>query len=239
MLAFHHAIGLEILEIWGMSEFMMATMNPPGGARLGSVGLPLPEVEARLADDGELLLRGSHACAGYRGEPEKTAELQQEGGWTATGDVAAMDDDGYLRIVGRKKEAMINSSGKNLFPAKIESAVSDSSALIGYVASIGDRRRYVAALIVLDADELRIFADREGLTGDHAALAGDERVLAEVRRAVDAGNARLSRVEHVRRFAVLPDVWGPGDGLVTNTMKLRRAAIAERHEAEIEALYAD
>ncbi|WP_051471029.1 AMP-dependent synthetase/ligase [Patulibacter minatonensis] len=238
MLAFHHALGLEILEIWGMSEFMMATMNPPGGARLGSVGIALPDVETRLADDGEFLLRGPHACAGYRGAPEKTAELQQEGGWTASGDVATKDDDGYLRIVGRKKEAMINSSGKNLFPAKIESAVAEASPVIGWVASFGDRRRYVAALIVLDADELRAFASAHALEGDHAALSAHPVVRAEVQRAVDVGNARLSRVEHVRAHAVLPDVWGPGDGLVTNTMKLRRSAIAERHADEIEALYA-
>jgi long-subunit acyl-CoA synthetase (AMP-forming) len=238
MLAFHHALGLDVLEIWGMSEFMMALMNPPGRARLGSVGVALPDVEGRLADDGELLLRGPHACSGYRNEPAKTAELQAGDGWIATGDVATLDADGFFRIIGRKKEGMINSSGKNLFPAKIEAAITDASPVIGWVASIGDRRRFVTALVVLDADELRAFADREGLDGDHAALTAHPRVLEEVGRAVDAGNAKLSRVEHVRAHRVLPDVWTPGDAVVTNTMKLRRAVIGERYAEEIEALYA-
>ena len=144
-LEFHHALGLNLAELWGMSEFMMAIMNPPDRVKLGTVGLPLPAVEARLADDGELLLRGPHACAGYRNDPEKTAAMLDADGWVHSGDLAAVDEDGYFRIVGRKKEVMINSSGKNLFPAKIEAAVKQSSPLVGHVAVIADRRRYVSA----------------------------------------------------------------------------------------------
>lgn len=238
MLQLHHALGLRLVELWGMSEFIMALMNPPERIRLGSVGVPIPGVEARLADDGELLLRGPNACSGYRNDPVRTAELAQGDGWVGSGDVAAVDD-GSFRIIGRKKELMINSSGKNLFPAKIEGAILDASPLIGYVASIGDRRRFVTALVVLDADELRGFADLQGLEGDHAGLSAHPTVRAEVERAVAAGNEKLARVEHVRGFTVLPDVWTPGDAVVTNTMKLRRAVIAERHAAEIEALYAE
>ncbi|MEV4421234.1 AMP-binding protein [Patulibacter sp. NPDC049589] len=237
MLELVHALGLQLAELWGMSEFIMALMNPPERIRLGAVGVPIPGVEARLADDGELLLRGPNACSGYRNDPVRTAELAQGDGWVASGDVAAVDDDGYFRIVGRKKELMINSSGKNLFPAKIEGAVSDASPLVGYVASIGDRRRFVTALIVLDADELRAFAAREGLEGGHADLAAHPAVLAEVERAVAAGNDHLARVEQVRGFTVLADVWTPGDAVVTNTMKLRRRVIAERYAEVIEALY--
>jgi long-subunit acyl-CoA synthetase (AMP-forming) len=237
-LRFHHALGLDLRELWGMTEFMMALMNPAGATRLGTVGVPLPGVEVRIAPDGELLLRGPHACSGYRGLPEATAELWDADGWLHSGDLAAVDPDGYHRIVGRKKELMINSSGKNLVPAKIEGAIADASPLIGYVAAIGDRRRYVSALVVLDAPELRAFAAARGLSGSYAELTAREEVRAEVARAVEAGNARLSRVEHVRAHTVLPDEWTPGDALVTNTMKLRRAVIAERYADVIERLYA-
>jgi long-subunit acyl-CoA synthetase (AMP-forming) len=221
-LEFHHAIGLNLAELWGMSEFMMAIMNPPGRVKLGTVGLPLPAVEARLADDGELLLRGPHACAGYRNDPEKTAAMLDADGWVHSGDLAAVDEDGYFRIVGRKKEVMINSSGKNLFPAKIEAAVKQSSPLVGHVAVIADRRRYVSALIVPDPEQLAAFAQP----------------AAEIERAVAEANERLSRVEHIRAFRILDEEWIPGGPVLTNTMKLRRASIAERYAELIEEMYA-
>src|SRR5215217_5884579 len=163
--------------------------------KLGTVGVPLPSVEARLGEDGELLLRGPHACAGYRNDPEKTAAMLDADGWAHSGDLASVDEDGYYRIIGRKKEQMINSSGKNLIPVKIESAIAESSPLIGYVAAIGDRRRFVAALITLDATALGAFAAQHGLEGDHAQLAAAPEVQAEVARAVAAGNEKLARVE--------------------------------------------
>jgi long-subunit acyl-CoA synthetase (AMP-forming) len=222
VLEFHHAIGINLAEVWGMSEFMMAIMNPPSRVKLGTVGVPLPAVEARLADDGELLLRGPHACAGYRGDAEKTAAMLDGDGWVHSGDLAAIDDDGYFRIVGRKKEVMINSSGKNLFPAKIEAAVKESSRLVAHVAVIADRRRYVSALIVPDREQLASFEQPE----------------AEIERAVTEANTRLSRVEHIRAFRILDDDWAPGGPVLTNTMKLRRASIAERYADLIEEMYA-
>ena len=237
VLEFQQAIGLNIAELWGMSEFMMAIMNPVDRVKLGTVGLPLPSVEARLADDGELLLRGPHACAGYRNDPEKTAAMLDEDGWAHSGDLASVDEDGYYRIIGRKKEQMINSSGKNLIPVKIESAIAESSPLIGYIAAIGDRRRFVAALITLDGVALRAFAAHHGLEGDHAALTAAPEVQAEVARAVAAGNEKLARVEQVRAFRVLDVEWQPGGEEVTNTMKLRRTKIDARYAEEIEALY--
>jgi long-chain acyl-CoA synthetase len=248
VLEFQHAIGLNLAELWGMSEFMMAIMNPVDRVKLGTVGVPLPSVEARLAASdsgdeaagrgrGELLLRGPHACAGYRNDPEKTAAMLDADGWAHSGDLASVDEDGYYRIVGRKKEQMINSSGKNLFPAKIEAAIAESSPLIGYIASIGDRRRFVTALVVLDAEPLRAFAAEHGLEGPHAQLAAAPEVQAEVARAVAEGNQRLSRVEQVRAWKVLDVEWQPGGEEVTNTMKLRRSAIDEKYAAEIEALY--
>ena len=221
-LEFHHAIGLNLAELWGMSEFMMAIMNPPDRVKLGTVGLPLPAVQARLAGDGELLLRGPHACAGYRNDPEKTAAMLDADGWVHSGDLAAVDEDGYFRIVGRKKEVMINSSGKNLFPAKIEAAVKQSSPLVGHVAVIADRRRYVSALIVPDPEQLAAFAQP----------------AAEIERAIAEANGRLSRVEHIRAFRIVDEEWVPGGPVLTNTMKLRRASIAERYAELIEEMYA-
>jgi long-chain acyl-CoA synthetase len=215
----------------------MAIMNPVDRVKLGTVGVPLPSVEARLADDGELLLRGPHACAGYRNDPEKTAAMLDADGWAHSGDLASVDEDGYFRIVGRKKEQMINSSGKNLFPAKIEAAIAESSPLIGYIASIGDRRRFVTALIALDGGGLRAFAANQGLEGTHAELAATPEVQAEIARAVAAGNEKLARVEQVRGWRVLDAEWHPGGEEVTNTMKLRRSAIDEKYAAEIDALY--
>jgi long-subunit acyl-CoA synthetase (AMP-forming) len=237
VLEFHHALGLELAELWGMTEFMMALMNPNARVKLGTVGIPLPAVEVRLGDDGELLLRGGHACTGYRNDPEKTAAMRDAGGWLHSGDLASVDADGYFSIVGRKKEQMINSSGKNLFPAKIESALLQASPLLAHVCAIGDRRRYVTALIVLDPERLQSFARERGLAGRHAELVAAPEVRAEIERAVGAGNERLARVEQVRAWAVLEDVWEPGGIELTNTLKLRRSAIDEKYAAVIETLY--
>jgi long-subunit acyl-CoA synthetase (AMP-forming) len=238
VLEYHHALGNPLAELWGMTEFMMAIMNPPERVKLGTVGIPLPSVEARLGDDGELLLRGPHACAGYRNDAEQTAAMLDGDGWVHSGDLAAVDEDGYYRIVGRKKDQMINSSGKNLFPAKIEAAVNDASTLLAHVAVIADRRRFVTALIVLDPAALSAFAAAQGLVGSRAELVVAGPVVAEVARAVAAGNAKLSRVEQIRGWRILDADWQPGGPEITNTMKLRRKVIDERYAAVIEELYA-
>jgi long-subunit acyl-CoA synthetase (AMP-forming) len=237
ILEFHHALGLNLAELWGQTEFMMATMNPPNRIKLGTVGIALPSVQIRCGEDGELLLRGGHACSGYRNNPKETERLIDRQGWVHSGDLARIDDDGYVTIVGRKKEQMINSSGKNLSPLKIENAISQASPLLAYVVSIGDRRRFVTALIVLDHARLAEFARANDLSGLGESLAGTPQVLAEVERAVAAGNQRLSRVEQVRAWKVMNTAWEPGGDEVTSTMKLRREAIAEKYADEIEALY--
>jgi long-subunit acyl-CoA synthetase (AMP-forming) len=237
MLEYHHALGLPLAELWGMTEFMMAIMNPPARIKLGTVGIPLPGVEARIAEDGELLLRGPNACAGYRNDPVKTADMLDADGWVHSGDLAAADEDGYLRIVGRKKEQMINSSGKNMTPAKIEAAILESSPLLGWVVAIGDRRRFVSALIVLDEAALAAFAAERGLTGTIEELVAAPEVTAKVERAVAAGNEGLSRVERVREWTVLPTHWHPGGEEITNTHKLRRRIIDDKYAALIEEHY--
>jgi len=240
VLEFFHAIGIPVAELWGMSETCgAATVNPPGKVKLGTVGPPLPGVEIRLADDGEVQVRGSLIMAGYRNLPEKTAETLDEERWLATGDIGEIDEDGYLRIVDRKKELIINAAGKNMSPASIESHLKAASPLIGQAVAIGDARPYNVALIVLDPEYAPAWAAKQGIDADGvAALAENEQVLAAVQAAVDEANAKMSRVEQIKRFELLPEDWLPGGDELTPTMKLKRRPIADKYEAEIEGLYA-
>jgi long-subunit acyl-CoA synthetase (AMP-forming) len=241
VLEFFAALGIEICELWGMSETCgVATLNPPGRVRIGTVGPALPTVEIRLAADGELLLRGPMCTAGYRNLPEKTAELIDAEGWLHTGDVGEIDADGYVRIVDRKKELIINAAGKNMSPANIESALKSSSPLIGQACVIGDRRPYNVALLVLDPDAVPGFAAAHGLDSEAlGSLGSAEAVIAAVADGVRAANDRLSRVEQIKKFKILDEEWLPGGDELTPTMKLKRKPIAEKYVEEIEALYFD
>jgi long-chain acyl-CoA synthetase len=240
VLQFFTDLGIPICELWGMSELSCcATINPPDDIRIGTVGKALPEVELSLADDGELLVRGPLLMRGYRGQPEKTAETIDAHGWLHTGDVATIDEDGYVTIIDRKKELIINSAGKNMSPANIEQVLKASHPLIGQAVVVGDARPYNVALLVLDPDVCAAYAERAGLPdGSTAALAADTGVVQEVAQAVAAANARLSRVEQVKRFRVLAADWMPGGDELTPTMKLKRRPIADKYAEEIEALYA-
>ena len=240
VIEFFHAIGIELAELWGMSETCGAgSCNRAGEVRIGSVGQATPGVELRLAEDGELLVRGQCVMRGYRNRPEQTAEVLDADGWLATGDVATIDADGYVRIVDRKKELIINAAGKNMSPANIEATLKASSPLIGQAVAIGDRRPFNVALIVLDADYAPMWAEREGLEGrDLATLARDERVRAAVQEGVDAANAKLARVEGIKRFAIVEGDWLPGGDELTPTMKLKRKPIGDKYREQIEALYA-
>jgi len=240
LLEFFGAIGIEILEVWGLSETTgLATANLPGRAKLGTVGPPAAGVELRLADDGEVLVRGGIVMAGYRNDPERTAEVLDADGWFRTGDVGEIDGDGYLRIVDRKKEIMINAAGQNMSPANIEAQLKSSSPLVGQACVFGDRRPYNVALIVLDPAGAAAFAAVHGLEGRPlAALAREEAVLEEVRRAVDRANSHLSRPEQIKRFTVLGAEWEPAGDELTPTLKLRRRPIERKYAAEVEALYA-
>lgn len=240
VLEFFAALGIGICELWGLSETTcVATINPPDAIRIGTVGTALPGVELRLADDGEILVRGEIIMTGYRNQPEKTAETIDPDGWLRTGDLGRLDDDGYLTIVDRKKELIINAAGKNMSPANIEAALKSSSPLIGQACVIGDRRPYNVALLVLDPDAAGAFArERELETGALGALAAAEGVAEAVAEGVARANERLSRVEQVKRFRLLDADWEPGGDELTPTMKLKRRPIAEKYAAEIEALYA-
>jgi long-chain acyl-CoA synthetase len=228
VLEFFLALGIEIRETWGMSETTaITTLNPPGGVRVGTVGPPIPDTEVKLAEDGEVMVRGPQVMKGYRNMPEKTAEAFSEDGWLLTGDVGEFDEAGYLRIVDRKKELIINAAGKNMSPANIEAKLKAASGLVAHAVAIGDNRPYNVALIALDP---------EGLAA-RGVGADDPAVAAEIAQAVEAANARLSRVEQIKRYELLSGEWVPGGEELTPTMKLKRRPIERKYEAEIEALY--
>ncbi len=241
VLEYFNALGLPICEAWGMSELScFATMNPADDNRIGTVGKALPGVELKLLEDGELLVRGPIVMKGYRKDPEKTAEAIDAEGWLHTGDVATIDEDGYVTIVDRKKELIINAAGKNMSPANIEQKLKTSSPLIGQAICIGDMRPYNVALLVLDPDVCAQWAQQHGLPNASAAvLAQDPGVHAEVARGVETANAQLSRVEQIKRFTILPVDWEPGGEELTPTMKIKRKPIHAKYTREIDALYAD
>ena len=240
VIEFFHALGIELAELWGMSETCgVGTVNRPGEVRIGTVGPPAPGVEVDLADDGELLCRGEFLMSSYRNQPEKTAEALDADGWLHTGDIATIDPDGFVRIVDRKKELIINSAGKNMSPANIEATLKTGSLLIGQVCCIGDARSYNTALIVLDSDYAPQWAAMHEL-GDRSLveLAIEPAVIAAVQAGVDNANARLARVEQIKKFTIIPGDWLPGGDELTPTIKLKRKPIAAKYASDIEAMYA-
>jgi long-subunit acyl-CoA synthetase (AMP-forming) len=191
-----------------------------------------------LAADGELLFAGPIVMRGYRNRPDATAEAIDADGWLHTGDIATIDADGYVTIVDRKKEIIINAAGKNMSPANIETTIRAAAPLIGQAVTIGDARNYVTALLVLDPEATARWAAGQGIDeSSPKALCSDPRLLQVLAERVRIANDRLSRVEQIKRFRVLPDVWAPGDDVLTPTMKLRRREIAARYAAEIEEMY--
>ena len=240
VLEFFHAIGVPVGELWGMSETCgVATCNPPSKVKLGTVGPPVPGVEIRLAEDGEVMVKASSVMPGYRNLPEKSAETFDEEGWLLTGDIGELDEEGYLKIVDRKKELIINAAGKNMSPANIESHLKSASPLIGQAAAIGDQRPYNVALIVLDPDYAPVWAKGTGLEGKSVEeLAGEEATQQAVQDAIDEANSKMARVEQIKKFKILPADWQPGGDELTPTMKLKRRPISEKYSAEIQALYA-
>jgi long-subunit acyl-CoA synthetase (AMP-forming) len=238
VLEFFHAIGLPIQELWGMSETLLVTLNPPHKVKLGTVGPAMPGVGMKLGDDGEVLISGGSLMLGYKGRDDLTAEAIVDG-WMHTGDIGEIDPDGYLKIVDRKKELIINSAGKNMAPSKIEGELKQGSPLIGQAICIGDARLYNVALVTLDPDAAASWATANAMAGaSMAELAADERVRATVADGVAKANLRLARVEQIKSFRLLGEEWLPGGDELTPTMKLKRKPIERKYAAEIDALYA-
>jgi long-subunit acyl-CoA synthetase (AMP-forming) len=239
VLEFFHAIGVPVAELWGLSESCgSGTVNLPHAIKLGTVGQVAPNMELKLGEDGEVLIRGPQIMKGYRNMPEKTEEAIDADGWLHTGDIGELDDEGYLKIVDRKKELIINAAGKNISPANLEAKLK-AHALIGTACVIGDGRSYLTALIVLDTDIAPVWAAGQGIEDTSlGALAENDAVRAEVQRGVDDVNSQVSQVEGIKKFTVLGADWLPGGDELTPTMKLKRKPVAAKYESQIEAMYA-
>ncbi|MEA2444597.1 MAG: long-chain acyl-CoA synthetase [Thermoleophilales bacterium] len=239
VIAFFHALGLPLAELWGMSETCGAgACNRPDHIKIGTVGPPAPGTEMKLDEDGELLIKAGYVMKGYRNAPDKTKETFTDDGFLRTGDIAEFDEDGFLKIVDRKKEIIINAAGKNMSPANIEAKLKTASALIGQAVTIGDQRPYNVALITLDPDVAPGFAKQNGIDdASFESLAKNDKVREAVAEGVEKANEQLARVEQIKKFTILPTDWEPGGEELTPTMKLKRKPIGEKYKEEIEALY--
>lgn len=233
------ALGTPLAEAYGMSETATAGTGDVYEPKLGYVGRAAPGVEIKLAEDGEILVRCGGVMVGYLNDPEKTAEAIDEDGWLYTGDVGEFDDEGYLKIIDRKKDLIINSYGKNISPVAVESAL-NGNPLFTHPVAIGEGRKYVTALLVSDPEQTKVWAKSRGLdVTDPAQLAQHPAVLEEAREVVDRANTHLSKVEQVKRFRVLPGPWVPDSDVLTPLAKLKRHAINAKYAAEIEEMYAE
>ena len=238
ILEWFNAIGVPLSEIYGMSESTGPISWSPHANRPGWVGQAIPGMEVAIADDGEVIARGGNVFQGYLKQPEKTAETIIDG-WLHTGDIGELDDDGYLRIVDRKKELIITSGGKNISPANLEAALK-MIPIVGQACAIGDQRKYVSALLVLDPEAAPQWAAAHGLGElSLAELAEHPDVIAEVQSGVDSVNQQFAQAEQVKRFVLLGEEWLPDSDVLTPTSKLKRRGIHARYGDKIESMYAD
>lgn len=237
ILDFFAGLGVRVYEVYGLSETCgPGTWNRAGRTRLGTVGPPLPEVELRLEEDGEILFRGPNVFRGYFKDEKTTAEALDAEGWLHTGDLGQLDVNGCLTITGRKKEILITSGGKNIAPAPIENALKEIE-LVGDAVVIGDGRRFLTALIALEEEAAGRFARRHGLTGGERQLHLEPRVLDELRRGIESINQRFARVENVRDFRLLPMRLSSDRGELTPTLKVKRTAVADHYADLIDEMY--
>lgn len=238
VLEFFDACGVLILEGYGMTETCAAaTLNTASERRFGTVGRPLPGTGVRIADDGEVLMRGPNLFDGYYRDEEATSATLVDG-WLHSGDVGTLEEGGFLRITGRKKDLIITSSGKNISPTNIENELR-ATRWIGEAVVYGDRRPYLVALVTLDAEEAPRLASRLGVPADPRAMAHDPRVRETITAEIGEVNARFARIEQVKRFQILDRELTQAEGELTPTMKVKRAAVYAKHADEIDALYAE
>lgn len=237
VLEFLASIGIEVLEVWGMTETTACvTVSTPEAFKPGSVGRVVPGMELRIAEDGEIFVRGPVVCLGFLSVSGEIVPATDEDGWLATGDVGVLDADGYLSITDRKKELIITSTGKNVAPMRIEGMVR-AHPLVGQAVAIGDNRPYLTALITLDEEGALAWAKNRGVEGNIAELAGHPDVRAEIDAVVRQANSELARAEQIKKYEILGTVWNAETGELTPTLKLRRAIVQERYAERIDALY--
>lgn len=233
---FYRGIGVTVLEGYGLTETTAAlTVNLPDAQKVGTVGRPIPGTAVRIADDGELLFKGGQVFTGYWGNPEATAEALQDG-WFHTGDVGEVDDEGFVRITGRKKEILVTAGGKNVAPAVLEDRVR-ASALVSQCLVVGDGQPFIGALVTIDEEAFPAWAEQHGKTGKVAELVDDEDLRAEVQAAIDEANKAVSKAESIRKFTILPTDWTEEGGQVTPSLKLKRNVVMRESREEIAALY--
>jgi len=234
---FFRGIGLTVLEGYGLTETTAAsTVSTPGMMKIGTVGRPLPGVSIRIADDGEVLIKGGQVFAGYYNNESATADALRDG-WFSTGDIGELDEDGCLRITGRKKELIVTAGGKNVAPAVLEDRLR-AHRLISQCMVVGDAQPYIACLITLDEEALPAWLEQHGKGGMSLADAADDPdVIAEIQLAVDDANKAVSKAEAIKKFKILPAEWTEESGALTPSMKLKRGVVMKEHAAEVDALY--
>jgi long-chain acyl-CoA synthetase len=233
---FFRGAGITILEGYGLTETSAAaTVNRPARNKIGTVGLPLPGVAIKIADDGEILLRGPNVFPGYWHNQAASAEVLDADGWLHSGDTGSLDDEGFLRVVGRKKELIVTAGGKNVAPAVLEDRLR-ANPLVSQAVVVGDGRPYIACLITLDEEGLDFWRQQHGRPAD-ADLSDDPELTADIQRAVDDANKAVSRAESIRRFRVLPSDFTEANGYLTPSLKVRRNLVTKDYAGDIDALY--
>jgi long-chain acyl-CoA synthetase len=240
---FYRGIGLVVLEGYGLTETTAAlTVNTPDAVKVGTVGRPLPGTSVRVADDGELLFRGGQVFIGYWGDETATAEVLEPDGWFHTGDLGEIDDEGFVRITGRKKEILVTAGGKNVAPAVLEDRLR-AHPLIDQCMVVGDGRPFIAALVTLDAEAVAAWAASHGKPGSTgtmgtiADLIDDSDLRAELDAAVAEANKAVSQAESIRKYAVLPVTWSEEGGQLTPSLKLKRDVVLREHRDDVAQLY--
>jgi len=237
---FFRGIGITVLEGYGLTETSAATtVSRPDAIEVGAVGQPFPGASVKVADDGELMLAGDQIFVGYWNNPTATAEVLEPDGWFHSGDIGEIDDRGFVRITGRKKELIVTAGGKNVAPAVLEDRLR-SHALVSQCMVVGDQKPFVAAIVTLDPEALpmwlKVQGKDESLTT--ADLMGDAEVLAEIQGAVDEANKAVSHAEAIKKFVLVPEEWTEEGGQMTPSMKLKRGVVHKEYEAQIEEIYA-
>jgi long-chain acyl-CoA synthetase len=237
ILRFFDAAGVLVLEGWGMTETSTAaTISTPEDFKVGTIGKPFPGCEVKIAEDGEILVKGPNVFQGYHKNPEATAETIVDG-WLHTGDIGEIDPDGFIKITGRKKDIIITAGGKNITPANLEAEIKQHP-LVSQCVVVGDRRPYLVALVTLDPEEAVAYAKEHGLSEDPAQLAQNPEVKATIEAHVEKINQNFARVEQVKKISILPHDLSQESGELTPTLKVKRAVVAQKHENAIEQLYA-